>query len=817
MRTYDHKKIEKKWQKEWEKAGLYKISDQKKGKKNFCLLVEYPYPSGNLHIGHWYAFAVPDIFARKKRMEGYNVLFPIGFDSFGLPAENAAIKHNLNPKEWTSGNIDYMTNQLKSMGNSFDWSRTLAASDPKYYKWTQWLFTELFKKGLAYRKKAEVNWCPSCNTVLANEQVADGRCDRCESEVVKKQLKQWFFKITDYAERLLKDLDSLEWPEEIKESQKNWIGRSEGVNIKNKVKGMDMEFEVYDSIPQTQAAQTFTIMAPEHPLVDELVRGTEHEKSVKDFVTKIKKKKATKKFNVDEDMEGVFTGRYVDNYLNTGRDLPIWVASYAVYEYGTGIVNCSAHDERDFKFAKKYGIPLHPVLFPSDPTLARKIKMCEVFYREPDGILEEPTEFKGRRWDEAREDIIDFLVKKGFATRKVNYKLRDWLLSRQRYWGTPIPIVYDPEGKPHPVPNEHLPWLLPEDVDFKPTGVSPLARSKELKERTEKIFGEGWKPEVDTMDTFVDSSWYFLRYFDSENEKEFCALEKQKKWMPINQYLGGAEHTTMHLLYSRFFYKALRDIGLVTANEPYKKRMNRGLVLGPDGRKMSKSKGNVVDPDRNVQFAGADSVKMCLAFIGPYNEVGAYPWSMGGIAGMRRFLERVWRLKEKVSNLKPKIADKIQTENTKLQTLLHRTIKKVGEDIEAFKFNTAISQMMICVNELEKQDKVSLEVYETLLKLVAPFAPHITEELWHELGRKKSIHLEKWPEFDEKKTKEPTVTIVFQVNGKIRSTANLARDSKEEEVKEKAFSDETLKKWINGKNIKKVVYVPGKLLNIVVG
>ncbi len=783
---YNHKEIEKKWQKKWREDNLYKTSDKVKGKDNFYALVEFPYPSGNLHIGHWYAFAVPDIFVRTKRMQGFNVMFPIGFDAFGLPAENAAIKNKINPRDWTYQNIAYMEKQLQSMGNSFDWSRKVVTSDPEYYKWTQWLFLKLYEKGLTYKKKAFVNWCPSCNTVLANEQVKDGRCERCETEVVQKDLEQWFFKITDYAERLLSDLDGLKWPEPIKEAQRNWIGKSEGTEISFQLisssKQQVASINVFTTRADTLKGATYVVIAPEYEWLQKEILNPKSEitnkSEIQNYTNQTKNKTEIERTNEKKEKTGVEIKGIKAVNPASGEEVSIWVADYVLGNYGTGaIMAVPSHDERDLEFAKKYNLPIKEIT--------------------PDWSLEK------------------------FGKKVTKYKLRDWLLSRQRYWGCPIPVVYDPEGKPHAVPEDKLPWLLPDDIkDFAPKGESPIATSKELKKRVEKTFGKDWQPEYDTMDTFIDSSWYFNRYADPHNDKEFSSKEKMKKWLPVNRYFGGAEHNTMHLLYSRFFHKALFDLGLVNETEPFSERMNRGLILGLDGQKMSKSRGNVVDPDEVVEKVGSDTVKMYLAFIGPYNETGQYPWDLGGVVGIRRFLERIWRmsLELKDKSLEEK---KLQALSSQLSASLHRTIKKVTEDIENYKFNTAISTMMILLNELEHISKVSkmpFDTFETFLKLLAPFAPHMAEELWcrEDAHLGKSIHLEEWPRFDESKIREENTVIVVQINGKIRAQFEAKIGISEEKARTKSLEMPDIQKWLTGAEIKKVIFVPNKIVNFVV-
>jgi leucyl-tRNA synthetase len=819
---YDHKEIEARWQKKWKEDKLYETKDElaasakaSASRGNFYALVEFPYPSGNLHIGHWYAFAVPDIFARFKRMRGYNVMFPIGFDSFGLPAENAAIKHGVDPRKWTYENIAYMEKQLQSMGNSFDWSRKVITSDPEYYKWTQWLFLKFYEKGLAYKKKASVNWCPSCNTVLANEQVVGGKCERCGTEVIQKDLEQWFFKITDYAERLLSDMEKLKWPEPIKEAQKNWIGKSEGTELEFEIKDSKHKINVFTTRADTLFGVTYVVVAPEYEWLTEQIIDKKsqitNKSEIEKYIKETKSKTEIERTDAKKAKTGVeIKGVKAINPAN-GEEVPVFVADYVLGNYGTGAVMAvPAHDDRDFEFAKKYNLPIKEVI--SGGNISSEAYIGE-------GININSEEFSKMKSEEAREKITE-----KFGKKVTKYKLRDWLLSRQRYWGCPIPVVYDPEGKPHGVPEKNLPWLLPEDVkDFAPKGESPIATSKELKERTEKIFGKGWKPECDTMDTFVDSSWYFLRYCDPQNKNGPFDKLKARKWMPVKRYSGGAEHTNMHLLYSRFFHKALFDLGLVNEPEPFKERMNRGLILGPDGQKMSKSKGNVVDPDEHVERVGSDTVKMYLAFIGPYNEVGQYPWDLGGIVGTRRFLERIWKFYNKLqktngNNQEPELI--VKSHKSDIESLLHKTIKKVTEDAENYKFNTAISAMMIFLNELESASAqgygVTRKDSETFLKLLAPFAPHITEEIWHDLGHTESIHLEKWPEFDASKIKEEKAVIVVQINGKARANFEAELGSTEAENKEKALSLPEVQKWLVDKEIKKAIFVPNKVINFVV-
>jgi len=1134
MRGYDHKKIEEKWRKKWEKDGLYKTSDKAKGKDNYYLLVEFPYPSGNLHVGHWYAFAVPDILARFRRMQGKNVLYPIGFDAFGLPAENAAIKNKLNPRKWTLGNIEYMKGQIRSMGTSFDWSREVVTCDPAYYKWTQWLFLQLFKAGLVYRKETAVNWCPKDKTVLANEQVVNGKCERCDSEVVQKQMLQWNIKITDYAERLIGDLDALDWPKEIKESQKNWIGRSEGAEIDfpltgavkddsrflllhgressskgeyqpwlkaelekrgyevqvvdmpnpnepndeeqadfvekhctldertvivghsfggvvamrllergNMVrrvvfvatavsgkfldgkiresvtrackKGFDFEkikkqartfmvvpdltdkivpisdaealaknlgatympgkgnsphftnekepdvlmmcaptIRVFTTRADTLYGATYLVLAPEHPWLQHSmmeIRSPSHDgdtisiienvEEVRAYVGKAKKKTEIERQAVEKEKTGVELKGVKAVNPATGREMPVWVADFVLGHYGTGAVFADAHDERDFAFAKKYGIPLKETLEPlvvrasgldalregqpfeernavmailrrrSDgkylcinyrPTATHEfvsggiegneslVEAADREIREETGYtnvsfvrelgrpahskyysvhrktntlahytplffellgdehIEVSADEKARhevRWLEEKE-VSGFINKDDYryawdryqerpytgkgilydsgefdgltseeAIPKVGarfgrlvkqYHLRDWIVSRQRYWGVPIPIVNCPSCGPVAVKDSELPVKLPEVKDYLPegSGKSPLAKVKKFVDTSCPKCGSKASRETDTLDTFVDSSWYFLRYTDSKNSKKFADAKKMENWMPVDLYSGGAEHTTMHVLYSRFWHKALFDLGLVGEPEPYTRRMNRSLILGPDGQKMSKSRGNVVDPDEVVGRLGADTVRMYLAFIGPYNEVSSFPWNPDSVVGVRRFLERVWKAQEYAG----------KTDNAALENLLHKTIKKVGEDIGALKFNTAISALMIFLNALEKEKSLGKGQWESFLKLLSPFAPHIAEELWAESGQKKSVHKTLWPEFDTARLKEGSVKIAVQINGKTRGEAEVASDAGKETVEKAAC--EAVAARLEGKNILRTIVVPGRLVNFVV-
>lgn len=791
MDSYNHQEIEKKWQKAWKDAKLY-AADTKNAKDKSYLLVEFPYPSGDLHIGHWFAFAVPDIYARHLRMQGKEVLYPIGFDAFGLPAENAAIKHGVDPKDWTFKNIERMHEQLHSMGNSFDWDREVVTASPDYYKWTQWIFTKLFENDLAYKKEATVNWDPVDKTVLANEQVlADGTAERSGAVVEQKLMNQWFFKITDYADRLIDDLADLDWPEEIKDSQRNWIGRSYGAHIPFALAadGKEWKTKVFTTRADTLMGVTFLSIAPER--AQELMQdGWNLGEGVEAYVTQALRKQSRDR-EAAKEKTGVETALSTKHPI-TGEEIPVYVADYVLGNYGTGVVmGVPAHDERDFAFAQKYGITITPVIHTGSDE--------DIPYAK-EGVLMNSGVFDGTSTEDAREK----LAKKAGGELTQTYRLRDWSIGRQRYWGCPIPIVYDPEGKPHAVPEKHLPWELPTDVDFTPTGEPPLARSEELKRRTEELFGEGWTPEVETLDTFMDSSWYFLRYLDPQNEQELADKKILKNWLPIDRYSGGSEHTTMHVLYARFIHKALYDLKVVPTEEPFSVRMNRGLILGPDGNKMSKSKGNVINPDEYVQKFGSDTVKSYLAFIGPYNETGSYPWSLDSIAGIRRFLDRVWSFQEKV----------VDGNEEQLALARNQTIQKVTEDIPAAKFNTALAALMSFSNLLEKEEQIAKENYRVLIMLLAPFAPHVAQEVWEKIGEEGFIDQQEWPRVQEDVLKTATVIMAVQINGKSRGVIEVDPEITQDAVLDKIKEDEKLCGYIEGKTIEKVIFVPQKIINI---
>ncbi len=800
MTKYNPSKIEKRWQKYWETKNFFVTDDRMGGKDNFYFLVEFPYPSGDLHIGHWYAFSVPDIAVRYWRMKGKNVMYPIGFDAFGLPAENAAIKNNLQPEDWTKKNIARMTKQLKSMGAAFDWSRMVSTIDPDYYKWTQWIFLQFYKKGLAYRAKTLVNWCPKDKTVLANEQVINGCCDRCATEVIQKELFQWMYKITDYADRLVDNLEGVDWPEVTKTAQRNWIGRSRGAEINFLLPNSKETINVFTTRADTLHGATYMVLAPEHPLITKITKDQNLD-AVSKYVEAVKKKSELERTSLEKEKTGVFTGAYAVNPVNNEK-IPIWVADYVIGWYGTGAVMAvPAHDERDFEFAKKFKLPIKTVVMPSNGWDFNKVAYTG------DGMLVDSDEFTGYKSEDAREEIVERLAKKKLASHKINYKLHDWVLSRQRYWGTPIPMINCPKCGYQPVLEKDLPVKLPKLEDYKPSadGRSPLAKAEEwLKVKCPNCGGKAER-ETDTMDTFVDSSWYFLRYADPKNKKMFADPAEIKSWLPVDIYIGGAEHNTMHLLYSRFFTMAMHDLGLVEFDEPFTIRKNHGVILGPDSQKMSKSRGNVINPDDLVKKYGADAVRMYLAFMGPYEHGG--PWNPGGIVGVYRFLNRIWAV---FNN------DKEEKLPLEKNTVLHKTIKKIGEDIENLRFNTGVSELMKLLNELENY-RLPVSVQKAFLRLLAPFAPHLADELWmNVLNNKKSIHLEKWPEYDPKLIIDEIVKLVVQINGKTRSIIEVMAGADEESVKKSAISDEKVNKYTTGAEIKKVIFIKNRLINLII-
>lgn len=827
---YDYKTVEKKWQQKWEDEGFFKTGEDA-DKENYYVLEMFPYPSGNLHMGHVRVYSIGDVIARYKKMKGYNVLHPMGWDAFGLPAENAAIKHgNVHPADWTWANIANMKEQMKRLGYSYDWEREVATATPDYYKWTQWFFVQMYKRGLAYKKKSAVNWCPDCNTVLANEQVINNRCERCDSEVEQKELEQWFFKITDYAEQLLEDQKLLKnWPEKVKIMQRNWIGRSEGMIIKFPVKGYDQELEVFTTRPDTVFGATYMVLAPEHPLVARLIKGTEKEEEVQRFINKVKKQKEMERTSPESEKEGMFTGAYAINPM-TGKEIPIMIANYVLMGYGTGaIMAVPAHDQRDMDFALKYNIPVEVVIQPYD---REEILTAEDLAGEAytgDGYLVNSGEYNGLSVKEAFEKMAVDMEKKGTGYRKVNYRLRDWLISRQRYWGTPIPIVYCDKCGIVPVPEEELPVELPHDVEFKASGESPLKYAEDfINTRCPECGGPG-RREVDTMDTFVDSSWYFLRYIDPKNTEEPVSREKAAKWFPVDQYIGGVEHAILHLLYARFFTKVISDLGFTDDVEPFTNWLAQGMVL-KDGAKMSKSKGNVVDPGEILDKYGADTTRLFILFAAPPEK--DLEWSDAGVEGSERFLNRVWRLvSENIKELKEAGRETVlntslfTSEDKELYRQANIAVKRVSEDIdERLNFNTAISAIMELTNACyhylkdvkERNYALLKHVIDKLLLILSSFAPHMTAELWEELGNSGNVYEQSWPGYDEKALKKDEITIVVQINGKVRDKVDVDADISEDELKEIVFAQEKVKDYTEGKEIVKTIVIPKKLVNIVV-
>lgn len=806
---YNPQEIEKKWQDRWvQQTGLSEAQENSDKPKFYCLDM-FPYPSAaGLHVGHVENYTATDIYSRFKRMNGYNVLHPIGWDAFGLPAENFAIKSGTHPDVTTHNNIKNFTKQISSLGMSYDWSREIDTSSPEYYKWTQWFFLFLYKNGLAYKKKAKVNWCDSCMTVLANEQVVDGACERCKNQVVQKDLEQWFFKITDFIEDqkaedgkivkgLINGLDDIDWPGSTKLAQKNWIGKSEGVEFKLDIVGSEKKVEVYTTRIDTAFGITYVVVAPEHPLVQELKSQIQNWSEIENYILQSKKKTDLERMEAKEKTGVELKGAKVVNPFN-GEEVPLFVGDYVLSQYGTGAVMAvPAHDERDFEFAKKYNLEILEVVSGGDITK-------EAYTAE--GIMVNSGGYNGMKSDEAWEKMATWLEEKGIGIRKINYRLRDWLVSRQRYWGAPIPIIYCDHCGEVPVPEKDLPVMLPTDVDFKPTGESPLVNSQTFHDINCPKCGVKARRESDTMDTFVCSSWYYLRFADPKNLDEFASRQNLDKWLPVDLYMGGAEHTVLHLLYARFFTKALTKHGYVNFDEPFLKLRHQGMIMAEDGRKMSKSLGNVVNPDDVVAEFGADALRLYEMFMGPLEEMKA--WNTKNIIGLSRFLEKVCKIQEKVTG------EKVVTDK-KIVSLLHKTIKKVSENIEDFKFNTAISSLMILVNVMEKEN-VSREDFGALLILLAPFAPHLAEELWEQQGNKTSIFLQAWPKYDELLAKDEEVEMVVQVNGRVRDRLMVASDVTEDEVKETALESEKIKVFTGGKEIKKIIFVPGKLINIVV-
>jgi leucyl-tRNA synthetase len=941
---YNHKEIEKKWRETWKESDIYKAPEIEAGDKKKYVLDMFPYPSGTaMHVGHAEGYIGTDILSRYYRMKGNKVLHPMGWDAFGLPAENFAIKNGVHPRPNTDKSIKTFIEQLDVLGLSYDWSREVGSHRPDYYKWTQWFFLFLYNKGLAYKKEAPVNWCDSCKTVLANEQVVNGRCERCDTEVSQKNMSQWFFKITAYADRLIDDLEKVDWPESTKINQINWIGKSEGAEVDFSLENSEKKIRIFTTRLDTIFGATFMVMSPEHKLLDKIV--TDDQKTfVEEYQAQAKKKTELERTS-EQDKSGVFTGAYAINPFNKKR-VPIWVSDFVISTYGTGaLMGVPAHDERDFEFATKFGLEIIPVIepitgtpqeneefrksivaivinpknnsvlsinwgkelggnlfigggleegedivacakreileetgyknvkyiatsekihhhyFAASKNVARNIEATGVYfeledeeindqkleenekdkftvewitvdeankkvidplhkyvfdkfvnhklYTEKEGILTNSEEFNGLTVKAAFEKLVSIAEKQGFGNRKVNYKLRDWLVSRQRYWGAPIPIVFDKEGKEHTVDESELPVILPDDVEFKPTGVSPLTDHEAFHRSAEEKYGEGARRESDTLDTFVDSSWYFFRFMDPHNEKEFADKEAMKKWGPVDVYVGGAEHTVLHLMYARFFTKVLFDEGYIDFDEPFTKLRHQGMILGEDSRKMSKRWGNVVDPRLIAEEQGIDSMRVYEMFMGPFDTTK--PWSTKGLQGSRRFLDRV-------SRMNGFIAD---TVNRKIEVELNKLVKKVGDDINEFKFNTAVAEFMKFVNLVEETQSITIDVWKKFLLVLAPFAPFIAEELWQQTNKysqwteKNSVHSQSWPSYDEALIKDETLTIGVQINGKIRTQVEVASDDNEEAVKAKVLEIEEVQKWLKGNEPKKFIYVQGRIVNIV--
>jgi leucyl-tRNA synthetase len=802
--------IDKKWQQKWEETNLYKFDDKNLDKKLYVLEM-FSYPSGsNLHAGHWFNYGPVDSWARMKKMQGYNVFQPMGFDAFGLPAENYAIKTGIHPKDSTLKNIDTMEKQLKAMGAMFSWDNEVVTCEPDYYKWTQWVFLKLYEKGLAYRKKAPVNWCPSCNTVLANEQVVDGHCERCETEVTKKDLTQWFLKITDYADELLEKLDTLDWPEKTKAMQKHWIGKSTGAEVTFKVENSDLSFDVFTTRVDTLFGVTYVVLAPENELVDKLTLS-QYKAAVEEYKDAAKKQTDIERQSITREKTGVFTGSYAVNPIN-GRRVPIWVADYVLATYGTGAVMAvPAHDDRDFAFAAKYELPIERVI--SSET--------ELPYTEY-GKLVNSEEFSGLSTEEAKEAIVKKLAEAKLGSAKVNYRLRDWLVSRQRYWGAPIPVVHCEHCGIVPVPTTHLPVELPYNVEFSPDGKSPLAKSEEFMNTTCPRCGNPAQRDADTLDTFVDSSWYFLRYPDNKNSEKAFDTDLINKVLPVDKYVGGPEHACMHLLYARFVTKALRDMGYLNFDEPFLSLTHQGLILGPDGLKMSKSKGNTINPDDYIKEHGSDVFRMYLMFGFGYTEGGA--WSDDGLKSIARFVDRIERLfeasREVISSADSKTTiDKAEKE---LNYWRHFAIRGVTADAEILQFNTAIARMMELtnalskyINEESKNGSFLKEVVADFIKLIAPFAPHFAEEQWNLLGMGYSVFNQSWPAFDASALIKDEVEIAIQVNGKIKARINVPSDLNEDGIKEASLNNEDVVKSLEGKSVAKIIVIKGRLVNIV--
>ncbi|WP_394580409.1 leucine--tRNA ligase [Cytobacillus firmus] len=802
--SFNHQQIEKKWQGHWEENKTFKTTEDK-GKRKFYALDMFPYPSGaGLHVGHPEGYTATDILSRMKRMQGYNVLHPMGWDAFGLPAEQYALDTGNDPAEFTEQNINTFRRQIKALGFSYDWDREVNTTDPEYYKWTQWIFLKLYEKGLAYIDEVAVNWCPALGTVLANEEVIDGKSERGGHPVERRPMRQWMLKITAYADRLLEDLDLLDWPESLKDMQRNWIGRSEGAEVTFNIEGNDGTFTVFTTRPDTLYGATYAVLAPEHALVD-MITTEEQQEAVQAYIDKVKSKSDLERTDLAKEKTGVFTGAYTINPAN-GEKMPIWIADYVLVSYGTGaIMAVPAHDERDYEFAKQFDLPIKEVVAGGD---------VDKEAYTGDGEHVNSGFLDGLNKEDAIEKMIAWLEEKGIGTKKVTYRLRDWLFSRQRYWGEPIPVIHWEDGTMTAVPEDQLPLVLPKTTEIKPsgTGESPLANIDDWVNVVDPETGKKGRRETNTMPQWAGSCWYYLRYIDPKNSEALADPEKLKEWLPVDIYIGGAEHAVLHLLYARFWHKVLYDVGVVHTKEPFQKLFNQGMILGENNEKMSKSKGNVVNPDEIVESHGADTLRLYEMFMGPLE--ASIAWSTNGLDGSRRFLDRIWRLfVEETGELSPRIQD--IEEGSSLEKVYHQTVKKVTEDYEGLRFNTAISQMMVFINEAYKADVLPKTFAEGFVKMLSPIAPHISEELWSKFGHDESIAYEAWPAFDEAKMVDDEVEIVIQINGKVKAKLMVPADAKKDLLEQIAMGDEKVKEQIDGKTVRKVIAVPGKLVNIV--
>ncbi|WP_053367442.1 leucine--tRNA ligase [Bacillus sp. FJAT-27245] len=800
--SFNHREIEKKWQTKWETEKTFKTGEEK-GKPKFYALDMFPYPSGaGLHVGHPEGYTATDILSRMKRMQGYNVLHPMGWDAFGLPAEQYALDTGNDPAEFTERNINTFRRQIKELGFSYDWDREINTTDPDYYKWTQWIFLKLYEKGLAYIDEVSVNWCPALGTVLANEEVIDGKSERGGHPVERRPMKQWVLKITAYTDRLLEDLEELDWPESLKGMQRNWIGRSEGAEVTFSIKGHDDTFTVFTTRPDTLFGATYAVLAPEHTLVEKITT-TDRKEAVEAYLEKIKSKSDLERTDLAKEKTGVFTGAYAINPAN-GEEMPIWIADYVLASYGTGaIMAVPGHDERDYEFAKQFGLPIVEVVAGGD---------IEKEAYTGDGEHVNSGFLNGLNKEDAIRDMIAWLEEKGIGTKKITYRLRDWLFSRQRYWGEPIPIIHWEDGTSTAVPEDQLPLVLPKTKDIKPsgTGESPLANIEDWVNVVDPETGKKGRRETNTMPQWGGSCWYYLRYIDPRNNEQLADPEKLKEWLPVDIYIGGAEHAVLHLLYARFWHKFLYDIGVVPTKEPFQKLFNQGMILGENNEKMSKSKGNVVNPDHIVESHGADTLRLYEMFMGPLD--ASVAWSTNGLDGARRFLDRVWRLFiEANGSVSAKIQKGAKADN--LERVYHQTVKKVTEDYEGLRFNVAISQLMVFINEAYKADVLPKEYMEGFVKLLSPIAPHVCEELWQKLGHTDTIAYEPWPTFDETKLVEDEVEIVVQINGKLKKKLMVPSAATKEAMEELAMKE--ISAELEGKTVRKVIAVPGKLVNVV--